>query len=535
MRQRSDRFEANCDPDARSADAPSADRRSGWESAASALLRTCPFAVLVLDDQRIVEAGDAAVELLGRDRSALIGVTLRSISAPMQPDGRPADLSLAGSIAESLDSESAAERPWLFTGADGTVIEAQIRLSSVRRDSHILCMIVVSRHCPAAETEASVRAAQRMELLGQLTGGIAHDFNNLLTAIEGHIDLALASPSTDPEQRGSLEIARNCTERASALSRRLLDLSRDRWFEPRSLSLNRLVRETGEFLRRLIRADVRIELELDDSVGAVAADAAHLEQAIMNLAINAEDAMPHGGVITLATSNQIVERGFRHAWVKPGRYVKLELRDTGVGIPLEDQARVFEPFFTSKARERGTGLGLSIVYGIVKQHRGFVGLESRPGQGTTFWLLLPPAPALVARAELPREPDVAGEPPPVDHETILVVEDEPVVRQLAASALTSVGYRVLEADSAEEADRIFENERGRIDLLLTDMILAGASGRELAATLQLRKPGLKIVYTSGYDSAQLPEHLAPEPDRAFLEKPYTLSALTRKVSEVIRH
>jgi two-component system cell cycle sensor histidine kinase/response regulator CckA len=379
----------------------------------------------------------------------------------------------------------------------------------------------------------SERVAEGQELLGPLAAGIAHEFNNLLTALRGHLELARGRGESDARLTACLDKAAQCTTRAAALSRRLLELSHPERFSPRPVDLRQLVAATASSLRGLLEPDVELEVTVGDCACPVAADRRQIEQILAILVLHARGSMPRGGKVAVGVSE--VEMGpallAGRPWMKPGRYAQLEVRDSGKGIPYEEQSRIFDPFFVSAERPARTGL--SLVYGVVKQHRGYIELRSRPGAETSFRILLPwvvgPAQRLREGARPPSRPKRQHRPP-----TVLLVDDEELVRDLARTVLEGSGFRVLPASKASEAEELFLREGERIDLLLTDLVLPGRSGRELAQSLHHLDPELKILFTSGYDVRGLPEHLAPEPGTAFLQKPYTLRELATKVREVVR-
>jgi CheY-like chemotaxis protein len=367
-----------------------------------------------------------------------------------------------------------------------------------------------------------------MEAIGRLAGGIAHDFNNLLTAIGGYTDLILARVD-DEVLRGHADEVKKASDRAASLTRQLLAFSRRQMLEPRNVDMNAIVENMDKMLRRLIGADIELVVERCADLGTVRADPGQMEQVIMNLAVNARDAMPGGGRLHLETAN--VERGdpTRHAQVPDGDYVRLTLRDTGSGMDEITLSRIFEPFFTTKAEGKGTGLGLSMVYGIVKQSGGWIWVTSAVGRGTAFDIYLPRVTGACDAPEV-RRPAPA---PTRGTETVLLVEDEDQVRDLAREVLQMNGYTVLEAPHGAEAVRICEQYRDRIDLVLTDMIMPQMNGRELFERLSVQRPGLRVLYMSGYtDQAVIGEGLLDE-GAAYLQKPFTLDGLAQKIREVL--
>jgi two-component system, cell cycle sensor histidine kinase and response regulator CckA len=369
-----------------------------------------------------------------------------------------------------------------------------------------------------------------MEGIGQLAGGIAHDFNNLLTTVLGYSDMALSQLSAHDPIREDIDEIRKAGQRASNLTRQLLAFSRKQVFEPRVLDLNALIAESSRMLARLIGEHIRFETVLDPELGSVRADPGQVEQVIVNLVVNARDAMPEGGMLTVRTGNaDITAPSSRdHGGLAPGRYIVISVRDTGVGIEPETQKRIFEPFFTTKEKPHGTGLGLATVYGIVSQSGGHIVVASEPGRGSTFAIYLP-------RVDEPASAAVVAPAPAIHRgsETILLVEDEAAVRGLTLRCLQSSGYTVLQAASAEEALPIAAAHAGRLDLLLTDVIMPGASGPELARRLLEKRPGTRVLYVSGYTDASMASQGALDDGAYFLQKPFTPESLARKVREVL--
>ena len=379
--------------------------------------------------------------------------------------------------------------------------------------------------------EGQLQQARRMEAVGRLAGGIAHDFNNLLTIIKGYTELGRTRAKNQPELRADLERIEDASERAAGLVRQLLAFSRRQVLQPKVLDLNGIVVGLDKLLRRLMDDDIEMKTIVDKDLGTIKADPGQVEQVIMNLVVNARDAMPDGGRLTVETENVELDGAYArdHATVRPGRYVMLAVSDTGVGMSGETIAHIFEPLYTTKESGRGTGLGLSTVYGIVKQSGGYIWVYSEPGEGTTFKVYLPrvdePAEALpTTKASLA---DCAGT------ETILLVEDEPQLRELTRTVLESRGYSVVEAVSPDEAERLAEKYGAKIHLLLTDVIMPGISGRELAKRLSARQPAMRVLYMSGYTYNVIAQGGTLERGVAFLQKPFTPSALIEKVREVL--
>ncbi|MEW6112000.1 MAG: ATP-binding protein [Thermodesulfobacteriota bacterium] len=375
--------------------------------------------------------------------------------------------------------------------------------------------------------EEQLRQAVKMEAVGRLAGGVAHDFNNLLTAIMGYATLlANRIEEHDPRWEKVRQI-QNATERAAELTRQLLAFSRRQVLEMTIINLNALLQDLQGMLRRLIGEHIEVRTILDPSLGNVKADPAQISQLVLNLAVNARDAMPTGGSLTIETSNVVLDDAYARAVsdVRPGDFVLLSVSDTGDGMDLETVSRCFEPFFTTKQKGSGTGLGLSTVYGVVKQHDGHITVYSEEGRGTTFRIYLPRAAAELVKEATATKPSQE----PGGGETILLVEDEDSVRNVALEALESQGYTVLQAASAEEAITIAGNYPGSIDLLLTDVILPKMDGRSLFGALVGARPEMKVLYMSGYTDDFIVHHGVLDPDISFLSKPFTLDSLCRKI------
>ena len=379
--------------------------------------------------------------------------------------------------------------------------------------------------------EGQFRQAQKMEAVGRLAGGVAHDFNNLLTIINGYSELALERLHPDDPLRSSIEEITKAGGQAASLTRQLLAFSRQQVLAPRVLDLNALVADVEKMLRRLIGEDIDLVMVPGAELGRVKADPGQIEQILVNLAVNARDAMPEGGKLVIETANVEIDDAYArsHPVVTPGRYVMLAMSDTGTGMDAATQAHIFEPFFTTKEHGKGTGLGLSTVYGIVKQSGGFVWVYSEPGLGSTFKIYLP----LVEDAAESVPGPEARELPFGGSETILLVEDEEAVRTLASRILQERGYRVLESASPDDALQIAEHHQEPIALLLTDVVLPKMSGRKIAEHLTLLRPSMKVLYMSGYTDDAIVRSGVLEANTAFLQKPFTPSGLARKVREVL--
>ncbi|PIV19920.1 MAG: hybrid sensor histidine kinase/response regulator [Deltaproteobacteria bacterium CG_4_8_14_3_um_filter_45_9] len=382
-----------------------------------------------------------------------------------------------------------------------------------------------------AALQDQLRQSQKMEAIGRLAGGIAHDFNNLLTVIKGYSQLSLVEIKEGDPLRGDIEEIKNAADRAADLTRQLLAFSRRQIMEMKVLDLNDLLKNLDKMLRRVIGEDIELVTPLAEDLGRVKADPGQIEQVIMNLSVNARDAMPEGGKLTIETANVELDGAYarNHVAVTPGRYVMISVSDTGVGMAPEVRDRVFDPFFTTKEKGKGTGLGLSTVYGIVKQSDGNIWVYSEPGKGTAFKIYLPRVDEPLEEAgEVVVQKEIVGR-----GETILVVEDEEEVRKLAVQILRRQGYTVLEASQGNETSHICEQHKGAIHLMVMDVVMPGMNGRELAKSLEPHHPEMQVLYMSGYTDNAIVHHGILEKGLNFIQKPFTLEGLLRKVREVL--
>ena len=380
------------------------------------------------------------------------------------------------------------------------------------------------------QLEEQFRQAQKMEAVGRLAGGVAHDFNNLLMVINGYTEVLLEELKSGDAMYQKVQSIQQAADRAATLTRQLLAFSRKQLLELKVVDVNTVISDMERLLRPLIGENIGLITRLSPDAGRTRADAGQLEQVIMNLVVNAKDAMPEGGKITVQSSEVTVRQNFReHRFIQPGRYVVLSVSDTGHGMDKETQSRIFEPFFTTKEKGKGTGLGLSTVYGIVKQSGGEIVVESEPGRGAIFNIYLPRITDLTHRA-----PTAQGERPVrAGTETILLVEDEIGVRHLVREMLHRLGYKIHEASSGADAVRIFAQHQNTIDLLLTDVIMPQMSGRELAERLKALQPLLKVLYISGYTDDMLAHHGVLESNVYLLQKPFAPDELAKKLREVL--
>jgi PAS domain S-box-containing protein len=461
--------------------------------------------IMVLgDDRRIVEANAAAIQLLQ--------VTYEEALAL-----RVDDLVLETPIAEFwdafMDAGTIEAETWIQLPNGSRRRIEYVATADVRPGRHIA---VVRDLTKQKELESQLRQAQKMEAVGRLAGGIAHDFNNLLTAIAGYSEFLIAGQTEDKLRRHAQEI-KKAADRAAALTGQLLAFSRRQVLQPRVLDLNSVVSDMDMMLRRLIGEDVELVTMLDPALSPVLADPTQVEQVIVNLAVNARDAMPQGGSVTVETSNVRID---------DDEFVELRLTDTGVGMTETERQQLFDPFFTTK--EFGTGLGLATVYGIVEQSGGTIDVDSAPGHGSSFRILLPATKAPVEEREAQQ-----AQAPETGEETILLVEDEAVVRQLVAEILETSGYSVLPAGDGPSALEILRRHNGTVDLLVTDVVMPGMSGPEVATAVTAMRPGTQVLYISGYTDQAIGHHGVLEPGIAFLQKPFSADDLARKVRHVL--
>jgi PAS domain S-box-containing protein len=436
-----------------------------------------------------------------------------ALVAPMSVMGKPIGV---------LEIQS--YQPHAYTKEHSVAIQMAANLAAITIEN--VRLLEVER-----EKEEQLRQSQKMEAVGKLAGGVAHDFNNLLTAITGYSDLSLRRlEEGHPLRRNLLEI-KKAGERAATLTRQLLAFSRKQMLQPKVLDLNSVVADMFKMLQRLIGEDIDLLSSVDYTLGQIKADPGQLQQVLMNLCVNARDAMPHGGKLTIKTSNIYVDKEYsqRHVSIQPGDYVLLSVSDTGSGMDAETQARIFEPFFTTKEQGKGTGLGLSTVYGIVKQSGGNIWVYSEVGGGTTFKIYLPRFDKVI-EAEPER---VTSEADSAGTETILLVEDEEVVRNLTSEALRESGYNILEAKDTQHAIALCREFEGEIHLMLSDVVMPVMSGRVLAEVVAPIRPNMRVLYMSGYTDDHIVHHGVLEEGMNFLEKPFTAELLARKVRSVL--
>jgi PAS domain S-box-containing protein len=488
------------------------------------LFEASPVPMFVYDERTLafLAVNDAAIAVYGYSRAELLGMLLPDMKVVADGESLPAPGSAVWSRTVS------------HRRRDGTAVRLAITSRPLTFEGRAGRLAVAIDVTDKESLEAQLRQSQKMEAVGSLAGGIAHDFNNVLSVILSYSELAALDLAPDDRLRADLDEIHQAGVRATALIRQLLAFSRRQVLQPKTVNLNEVVSGIERMLRRLIGEDIELASTRGPGLEMVLVDPGQIEQVLVNLAVNARDAMPLGGKLTIETANALLDEAFatEHAGSRAGRHVTMSVKDTGTGMTPETQARIFEPFFTTKEVGKGTGLGLSTVFGIVRQSGGTICVESELGKGTTFTVYLPVAP--------PRSSTASSSPPSRrqqlaagDAETILLVEDDPGVRALARGILTRAGYRVLEAKDGAEALLASEEHNGAIHLLLTDVVMPFLSGREVAERLASIRPDMRVLYMSGYTDDSIVRHGVLDSTLEFLEKPVTPDALIRKVRDVL--
>jgi two-component system cell cycle sensor histidine kinase/response regulator CckA len=474
-------------------------------------------AILTLKAQRFVDVNAAFLAMTGFTREEVLRRTPLELGLCLDHETRFLQAVREGKVVRNLETQ--------FSGRDGETRSALVSLEplTLADEPHILLM--AQDISGRLQLENQLRQAQKMEAIGQLAAGIAHDFNNLLTIIQGHATLHRNTAGAPPAMSNSLVQISSAADRAADLTRKLLTFSRRNMVRPQVIDLNRTIGNLGTMLRRLMGEKVALQTTLADGLHSVFADATSIEQVLMNLVLNSRDAMPDGGTITVTTSHLTLgsEAPARHPDARPGKFICLSVADTGTGMDEETRNRIFEPFFTTKEFNKGTGMGLATVYGIIKQHEGWVEVDTEVGKGSTFRVYIASTDRAPGHGEVQQQDAVADD----GGHTILVVEDDEAVRSLVVEVLQSFHYHVIEAETGDAAIQRWSACREEVDLLLTDMVMPGeANGLDVARHCVASKPALKVIYTSGYSSELFDSNVQLEDGVNYLPKPYFSGKLT---------
>jgi len=498
----------------------------GSEERFAKAFKSSPLPVMITtwDEARFVDVNDAALQLSGYSREEVIGRTVDELNLWGNTEDRDAFYRML------KDSGHVKALQSTFRTRKGEVRHVELFSDTIELDG-MSCLLTIARDTTESlKLEAQFRQAQKMDAIGRLAGGVAHDFNNMLAVIVGYVQLLQDRVGPDDSGQKHIEQIRRACERAAGLTRQLLAFSRKQVVQPRILNLNVVVSNLSKMLLRMIGEDITLSMIPGIPLGSIKADLGQIEQVLMNLAINARDAMPNGGRIVIETRNAELKED--QAQYRPvvvsGSYVMLSISDTGTGMDEPTMARIFEPFFTTKSAGKGTGLGLSMVYGIVKQSSGYIWVTSEPGKGATFKMYFP-------RVNEEPDPMIApmSDPPIVGgSETILVVEDDPSLRELIVALLEESGYKVIEALDPKEAIEIARKKK-RIHLLLTDVIMPDMGGGELAQQISQLRPDVKVLFMSGYSGDLIASHGILEAATNLVEKPFTKHTLLSKLRSVL--
>jgi PAS domain S-box-containing protein len=500
------------------------------ENTLGTLIESLPMGLIIADEEgKITDLNESSLRMFGYRREELLGQSIETLlperlrsshqghrARYMQnPHARPMGLGM----------ELFARRK------DGTEFPVEVSLGPLATKNGTLISGTIVDITERKKIEQQLRLAQRMEAIGQLAGGIAHDFNNLLAVIMGSADIIFDHLPPGDTLARKVELIKNAGSSAADLVRQLLAFSRQQMVQPVVLDVRKIIERTKSMLQRIIGEDIEFKVFVENSVGSVKADPGQIEQVLLNLAANARDAMPRGGRLTIRASNVELDESDKkkHDPVVPGRYVMLAIEDNGCGMDLQTQARIFDPFFTTKELGKGTGLGLATVYGIVKQTGGYIWVYSEIGQGTVFRVYLP----RTDKAAQPAEREQTELQELQGSETILVAEDSESLREMAQEYLESMGYNVIAAASGEKALQWAKEFDGPIHLLLTDVVMPEMSGPELANQLASLRPGMKIIFTSGYTDDAIARQGILDPEVAFIQKPYRPRALAKKIRQVL--
>jgi len=495
------------------------------------LVSGIPDAVIMTDTEaRITFWNEAATKILGYSKDDVVGKKVHEFLIPT--DKKEEFEKALDEFQQTGNAPVFGKRieSTLFR-KDGVEVPVEFSLSSLKITNQWYAIAIVRDLTDRKLLEEQLLQAQKMEAIGKLAGGIAHDFNNLLTVINGYCEILLHKLKPGDPFYKEIEQIYKAGERAGTLTNQLLAFSRKQIIKPRIVNLNAAIKNTEKMIRRIIGEDIEFRIHLDAKIKNIKIDPAQLDQVIMNIVVNARDAMPKGGKLIVETNN-VELKNFpkqHYNFIKPGQYVVLSISDTGIGMDKETQRHIFEPFFTTKGQGKGTGLGLSTVYGIVKQNRGYITVYSEPGKGTIFKIYFPVAVGEMDSGYQREFPDAGLR----GTETILLVEDENNVRELAKGILTEYGYRVLEAGDGEQAIRVAKKHAGEFHLLLTDVIMPRMSGGELALRIKKMNPKVKIIYMSGYTNNAITQHGILKDEIEFIQKPFSPQELLVKVRHVL--
>jgi two-component system, cell cycle sensor histidine kinase and response regulator CckA len=476
--------------------------------------------------RRILDANRCAEKLLGRTRTEILGMNEAKLFPPNEAGNFCEKLASVGTRGKGKPDEAEVQ------AKDGTTIPVRVSLSPIELYGRDLVLALMADVTERRQLEEQFIQSQKMEVVGHLAGGVAHDFNNILSVIFGYADLMMQKLDSDDPLRKYAEEVRYAGDRAAALTRQLLVFSRKEALQPAVLDPNQLIKGLDKMLRRLINENVELTIELGEQIGRINADSGYFGQVLMNLVVNARDALPNGGKILIKTSNISLDENYaqQHSGVTPGKYVVLSVTDNGMGMTEEVKAQLFKPFFTTKPKDKGTGLGLATCQTIVSHSGGHIGVESEVGKGATFRIYFPQVDQpLAVRTGSATEGALAG-----GTETLLLVEDDPSLRNLALGVLQAHGYEVLRAiDGRDGLSLAFHHKGSPIRLVITDVVMPQMGGKVMADWLKTTLPEVKVLFTSGYTGGAIAHHGVLDSDAAFLPKPYTPRALTSKVRELL--